>query len=155
MTNDQIEDIYVRHFTIVYRVCYAYMKTAHEAEDAAANVFAKLFDKHITFENEKHERAWLLRTAINQCRDALKHWWRKTSNIEDHQNLEAAPPEDNHVLEVVLSLPGRHKDVILLYYYGGYSTAEIAEMLKKPHSTIRYHMSEARKLLKDYLDDEG
>jgi len=136
------------------------MKNAHEAEDAVANVFAKLLNKRITFENENHEKAWLLRAAINQCKDTLKHWWRKTLNIDDHLNLEAIPspkaeiPEDGNVLEAVLALPKRHKDVILLYYYGGYKTAEIAKMLHRPHSTIRYHMSEARRLLKDVLEDE-
>jgi RNA polymerase sigma-70 factor (ECF subfamily) len=102
----------------------------------------------------------LLRTAINQCKDTLKHWWRKTSNIDDHQDIEAGLSqeieliEDRRVLDAVMALPERFKDVILLYYYGGYRTAEIAKMLHKPHSTIRYHMSEARRLLKDVLEDE-
>jgi len=130
------------------------MKNAPDAEDAVANVFAKLLKKGLTFENDEHEKAWLLRTAINQCKDSLKHWWRRNSNIDDYQNIESAPLQENYVLEVVLELPKRYKDVIYLYYYEGYGTAEIAKILKKPHSTIRYHMREARSLLKEILENE-
>jgi len=130
------------------------MKNAPEAKDAVADVFIKLLKKGITFENEEHEKAWLLRTTINHCKNILKHWWRKTSNIDDYQNLESEPFRDNHVLETVLALPERYKDVIYLYYYEGYATAEIAEILQKPHSTVRSHMSEARSLLKEILENE-
>jgi len=130
------------------------MKTASEAEDVTAEVFAKLLQQRIVFENDEHEKAWLLRTAINQCKDTLKHWWRKRSDINDYQHLESNSLQDNHVLEIVLGLPKKYKDVTYLYYYEGYSTAEIAEILQKPHSTIRNHMSEARNLLREVLEHE-
>jgi len=154
MTNETFQDIYERRFAMVYRVCFSYMKNAPDAEDAVANVFAKLFKKGLVFESEEHEKAWLLRTAINQCKDSLKHWWRSNSHIDDHQNLESNPLQENQVLEIVLRLPKRYKDVIYLYYYEGYGTAEIAEILKKPHSTIRYYMREARNSLKEILENE-
>jgi len=154
MTSEHFEDVYIRRFDMVYRVCFSYMKNASEAEDAVADVFAKLLKKGIVFESEAHEKAWLLRTAINQCKDGLKHWWRKRVDISDYQNLESNPLQENHVLELVLGLPKRHKDVIYLYYYEGYGTAEIAEILQKPHSTVRNHMREARHLLKEVLEDE-
>jgi len=130
------------------------MKNTQEATDAAADVFIKLLKKSITFENDEHEKAWLLRTAINHCRNNLKHWWRKTLNIDDYKDLEAAPPGDDHILEVVLALPERYKDVIYLFYYEGYTMVEIAEILQKPQSTIRYHMIEARRSLKELLGDD-
>jgi RNA polymerase sigma-70 factor (ECF subfamily) len=130
------------------------MKNAPDAKDAVADVFVKLIKKGVAFESEEHEKAWLLRTAINHCKNNLKHWWRRSSNIDDHRNLESEPLKDNHVLEIVLALPERYKDVIYLYYYEGYATAEIAEILNKPHSTVRNQMSEARHLLKEILEDE-
>jgi len=130
------------------------MKNAPEAKDAVADVFFKLIKKGVTFESGEHEKAWLLRTSINHCKSSLKHWWRKTVNIDSHKNLESAPPKDNHILETVLALPERYKEVIYLYYYEGYATDEIANLLQKPHSTIRNHMSEARRLLKEILEDE-
>jgi len=130
------------------------MKNAPDAEDAVADVFAKLLIKGIDFESKEHEKAWLLRVAINQCKDSLKHWWRRNSNIDNHQIQESDLLRENYVLEIVLGLPKRYKDVIYLYYYEGYGTAEIAKILKKPHSTVRYHMREARNLLKEILENE-
>jgi len=154
MTNEQFEDIYERRFAMVYRVCFSYMKHGQEAEDAVADVFAKLLKKDVLFESEEHEKAWLLRTASNQCKDSLKHWWRKCFRLEEYQNLESDPLQETGVLELVLGLPKRYKDVIYLYYYEGYQTTEIANILRKPHSTIRNHMREARHLLKEILEDE-
>ena len=154
MTKENFKDIYERHFTMVYRVCFSYMKNAPDAEDAVADVFAKLLIKGIDFESKEHEKAWLLRVAINQCKDSLKHWWRRNSNIDNHQIQESDLLRENYVLEIVLGLPKRYKDVIYLYYYEGYGTAEIAKILKKPHSTVRYHMREARNLLKEILENE-
>jgi len=130
------------------------MKNAQEAKDATADVFIKLLKKDVTFENEEHEKAWLLRTAINHCRSSLRHWWRKSLNIDDYKNLEAALPDEDHVLEVVMALPERYKDVIYLFYYEGYTMVEIAEILKKPQSTVRYHMMIARRMLKEQLEYE-
>lgn len=53
-----------------------------------------------------------------------------------------------------MELPERFRDVIYLYYYEGYTSEEISKILKKPHSTIRYHLQEARKYLKGVLNDE-
>jgi len=154
MTNEYFEDVYERHFAMVYRLCFSYMKHAPEAEDVVADVFAKLLKKGLAFESEEHEKAWLLRTAINQCKDSLKHWWRKCVHIGEDQNPVSDPSQEHGVLELVLGLPKRYKDVIYLYYYEGYQTAEIAEILRKPHSTIRNHMREARHLLKEILEHE-
>ena len=57
-------------------------------------------------------------------------------------------------LNEVMKLPSKYKDVVYLYYYMGYSTDEIAVMLKKPASTIRNHLMEARLKLKDVLEGE-
>ena len=149
------EEIYERQSAMVYRVCFSYMKNAADAEDVGADVFAKLLKHGTIFKSAEHEKAWLLRTAINKSKDYLKHWWRSRADIDDYESLETKNPfAENEVLKIVLELPERYKDVIYLYYYEGYSTAEVAGILKKPQSTILYHMSEARKLLKGVLENE-
>ena len=153
--SQSFEEIYDRHFNTVYRLCFSYMKTTADTEDAAAEVFAKLLRKSKTFENAEHEKAWLLRTAINTCKDNLKYWWRKRESIDDYLNLQTEDrSRDGELLKTIMALPERYKDVIYLYYYEGYTTAEVAQILKKPQSTVRNHMSEARKLLKGVLEDE-
>ena len=150
-----LEATYERHVNMLHRVCYSYIKNSTETEDVVADVFIKLLEKCPKFDNDEHEKAWLLRTAINLCKDRIKHWWRKRANIDDYQHLESSHEfMDDNILKAVMALPDRYKAVVYLYYYEGYPSPEIAKILKKPQSTILNHLSEARKILKGVLANE-
>jgi len=150
-----IDEIYMRHVSMLYRVCCAYMKSHADAEDVVSDVFVKLIRRRKSFQSAEHEKAWLLRTAINLCKDNLKHWWRSREDIDDHRDLECEGPlREDETLKEVLRLPERYKAAIYLYYYEGYSTEEISKILRKPHSTVRYHLHMGRKLLKEILENE-
>ena len=152
---NRVEEIYKRHFDMVYRVCFSYLKTPFDTEDAAADVFAKLMQKSVTFQSAEHEKAWLIRASINVCKNHLNHWWRNRADIDDHENLQSGDLfHIDETLKVVLELPARYKDVIYLYYYEGYTSEEVAKILRKPHSTIRNHLREARNKLKGVLENE-
>ena len=71
------EAFYLRHFKTIYRVCYAFIKNAQDAEDCTEDTFVKAMTSDVSFENERHERSWLTTTAMNICKDKLKHWWRQ------------------------------------------------------------------------------
>ena len=147
----EIADIYFRHVKTIYRVCFAYMKTTHDTEDAVHDAFLKMITASTAFESEEHEKAWLIRTAINVCKNALKHWWRKVECFNDYANTESRSIETDDTFDAICALPEKYKTVILLYYYEGYTSAEIAKMLRRPQSTITNYMSEARKLLRKTL----
>lgn len=147
-------EIYKKHFNMLYRVCYSYLKNVTDTDDIVSDVFVKLIKTNPIFEDEEHEKRWLLRTAINQCKDFFKHWWRKNANIDDYEHL-GSPFKTDDLLQDVLKLPTKYKDVIYLHYYEGYSTREIAEILQKPPSSVRVYMHEARKLLQGVLENEG
>lgn len=155
-TNKEIVEIYERHKRTLYRICFVYMKNHNDAEDTVQDTFVQLIKKAIAFENEEHEKAWLIKTATNLCKNRLRHWWRKHENLEDYKDLKH---DSNIEAEVVLSavfsavigLPDKYKTVVYLYYYEGYDSVEIAEILNKPPSTVRNHLHEARKLLKKKL----
>jgi RNA polymerase sigma-70 factor (ECF subfamily) len=53
-----------------------------------------------------------------------------------------------------MGLPDKYKTALYLYYYEGYNSADIAKMLKKPASTIRNYLMEARKIMKERLGDD-
>ena len=153
-TDKQIGKIYDRHKMTVYRVCYTYLKNAMDTEDAVQETFFRLIRKQPKFETSEHEKAWLIRTAINICKDELKHPRRKNENIEDYMELQSPEPvETNEVFDAVTALPEKYKTIVYLYYYEGYDSAEIADILKKPKSTIRNYLHEARMILKERLGD--
>ena len=151
-TDKEIAEIYERHNKMVYRVCFAYMKNTADTEDMVQDAFYQLIKTNVHFENAEHEKAWLIRTATNLCKNNLKHWWRKRENIDNYEILQMDNEfEVDGIFEVIMNLPDKYKTVIYLYYYEGYNSVEISKILKKPQSTIRNHLHEARELLRNKL----
>ena len=149
------EEIYKRHFDMVYRISFSYLKNPADAEDAVSEVFARLLRKNPAFASMEHEKAWLIRTTVNVCKDSLRHWWNRRAPLGDGgEPADPAPFAPDETLQAVLELPPRYKDVIYLYYYEGYSSREVAQILQKPHSTVRGQLREARERLKGVLQDE-
>jgi RNA polymerase sigma-70 factor (ECF subfamily) len=151
-TNEEIAEIYQRQMKTIYRVCFAYMKNPADTEDAVQDTYCKLIRYGTAFESEEHEKAWLIRTAVNICKNSLRHWFRKHEDLTDHENLQGVENvEIDDTLEAVMGLPDKYKTVVYLYYYEGYSTPEISDILHKPQSTIRNYLHEARGVLKEKL----
>ncbi|MCL2286599.1 MAG: RNA polymerase sigma factor [Firmicutes bacterium] len=152
-TDKEIAELYERHNDMVYRICFAYMKNIADTEDAVQDTFCKLITSGVFFESDEHEKAWLIRVASNLCKNKLRHWWRKRENLEDYGTLQAQKPDIDETFSVVMGLPDKYKTVVYLYYYEGYDSVEIAKILQKPQSTIRFYLSNARKMLRDKLTD--
>ncbi len=159
-TPEEIAGIYERQMPTVWKVCRTYMKNTADTEDAAADTFAAMIRSSPDFENTEHEKAWLIRTASNVCKNMLRRASRKNESLdalaEEGDRREFAAPEDDTALllrDAVDSLPERCRIVVYLYYYEGYATEEIAGILKRPSSTVRNRLSEARKLLKERLGE--
>lgn len=120
------------------------------------NVFIKLIDHDQDFKSLEHEKAWLLTCAANHCKDVLKSAYRKRTDfdIPDIVDSKTERNERPELLEALLQLPDKYKESLYLHYYEGYKTDEIAQMIDRPASTVRSHLSEARKLLREKLGGE-
>lgn len=153
-TNEEIEEIYRNHSKMLYRVAYVYMKNSADSEDAVQQTFFELIKKGPLFESQEHEKAWLIRVITNICKNKLKHWWRRNENIDDISEIYGYEElELDETLRIVMELPDKYKIVVYLYYYDGFNTVEIAKILKKPQSTIRNYLHEARNILRERLGD--
>lgn len=152
-----IEAIFRRHVQTVYRVCYSFMGSTPDAEDATQATFMKLVDHPRAFESEEHEKAWLIVCASNLCKDILKSAGRtRVTAMPEREpaDPQATDPLDT-TLDAVLRLPAKYKDVVYLHYYEGYKTAEIAQMLGENPSTVRNRLRDARELLRKALGGEA
>ena len=152
-TDREITELYQRHVDTVYRVCYSYMKNRADTEDMVQDTFIKLISSGVLFQSAEHEKAWLIVTASNLCKNALRHWWRRRENLDDYAGLgrEDDPPDE--VMEAITKLPTVYKDAVFLYYYEGYSTAEIAGLLQCRESTVTTRLFRAREKLRDVLKE--
>ncbi len=115
-TAEEITALYERHADTVWRVCFAFMRNHTEAQDLLQETFVRLIRSDRQFEGPEHEKAWLIVTASNLCKNALKSPARLHEDIDDHEDLQA--PEDAadfDVSEAILRLPADYKDLIYLY----------------------------------------
>ena len=137
-----------------------HLKNYADTEDIFQTVFLKYVLSSVSFESKEHEKAWIIRVTVNACRDLLKSFFRsRTVPLEELVREPAAAPagEDREVLEAVLSLPGKYKDVVYLHYYEGYTAPEIGQILGKNANTVYTLMTRAKGLLKERLggEDDG
>ena len=147
---------YRRHIGMVYQICLMLLQNVPDAEDAAQNVFRRAIECGAAFRDPEHEKAWLIVTARNECKNQLKHWWRaRRADSEALDLLVWEQPQDQGVWEQVAALPKPHRLALYLHYYQGYTTGEIADMLGENPSTVRSRLAQARKKLKLKLEEEG
>lgn len=137
----------------VRRICLMHLKSIADAEDVFQEVFLKYVLRDAPFDSAEHEKAWLIRVAINACRDTLKSFFRK--NVVSLNELLTEPPDlrshEKELLEAVLALPEKYRDVIYLHYYEGYTAPEIAALLGRKENTIYTWLARARGELKREL----
>lgn len=151
-SDQEFVSTYNRYVDMIYRLCFSFLKNREDTEDAVQSVFVRYLKSGKKFENEGHEKAWFIVTASNLCKDMLRQSCRHNISIETYSSIpDTEDSNGNDVYMAILDLPYKYKTVVYLYYYEGYKTHEIAEMLHKPSSTIRNHLTEARRHLKKIL----
>lgn len=141
---------------LILRLSYTYLKSTHDAEDICQNVLIKALKRETPFESAEHERAWVVRTTANACKDVLRSGWRRTSvELEAAAEPAAPEPSDGPVLEAVMSLPEAYRAALYLHYYEGYTAREIAEMTESTEDAVAAHLSRGRKKLRILLEGAG
>ncbi len=160
LTKAQMEAVYRRNCDMVYRICLMHLKHEQDALDAVSETFLKLFRKNPDFADLEHEKAWLIRTAINYCKDVQKSFWKRKRNVYDkttEQMLQSmqVPEEDTELLQAVWRLPTAYAELLYLHYYEEYSIEEIACIMQKNASTLRSRLSRAKDLLRKELEKNG
>lgn len=155
-TNEEIEEIYKRHADTVYRVCFLFLKgNAADIEDAIQTTFLKVLKDTTRFQSIEHEKAWLIVTASNICKDMLSSAWKKRVDINNEMiQRQASPFVIDETLESVMALPDKYKTSIYMFYYEGYSGKEIAKQLGKKETSIWSYLHKGRNLLKIMLKEE-
>lgn len=147
------KEVYERNIDMIYRICFIYLRgNKSNAEDAIQTTFLNMFKKEIIFKNKEHEKAWLITVSTNVCKNLLKSKWNKHISI-DELNIPYSENKNKDILQEVLKLPDKYKQVVYMHYYEGYSCVEIAKMLNTKENTIYSHLNKARAILKKNLKE--
>lgn len=151
------QEMYEKYATDVLRVSYFYLGDQQKAEDVCQDVFVRLITNAPVIQ-EGREKAWLLKVALNRCRDLWRAaWYRRV--VLGSPVFETIPAPDEiekfsdkaEMMNAISQLPPNFKEVILLHYYQGYGIAEIAQMMELPEGTISSRLSRGRKKLEQIL----
>lgn len=136
-----------------------YLKNHADTEDIFQTVFLKYILSPVAFENEEHEKAWIIRVTVNACKDHLRNLFRRRTVSLDEilEQPEEIREDHREVLETVMSLPRKNREVIYLHYYEGYTVPEISRLLGKNVNTVYTLLNRSRQLLRNRLggEDDG
>ena len=152
--------LYTRYASDIIRVSYFYLGDRGKAEDVCHDAFVSLFVNRPALE-PGHEKTWLLKVAMNRCRDIWRSAWVRRV-ISGSPAFEMIPAPDTlgkhmekaEVLQAVHSLPADFREIFILYYYQGYGISEISGILNLPEGTISSRLSRGRKKLEAILGEE-
>ena len=153
------DELYRLYATDVLRVSYYYLGNREQAEDVTQDVFVRLIVNQPVLEQGR-EKAWLLKVALNRCRDLWRGAWFKKI-VLGHPGFELFPAPDEigtaadryALAEAVNHLRPEFKEVVLLFYYQGFSVTEIADMLNIAEGTVSSRLSRARSRLQEELKE--
>jgi RNA polymerase sigma-70 factor, ECF subfamily len=169
-----------RHRSAVYRAALAALGSHADAEDAAQDAFLLAYRRLDSFRGDAAFKTWLLaiawRQAINRRRGLARMWQRMVapawtgglvepvepdaiSTVPDGRATPERMASDRElgraIRHEIRSLPSKLRDALLLAQSGAYSYEEIGAMLGAPVGTIKWRVSEARRVIKLRLAARG
>ncbi len=148
------EAAYDAYGPMVYRLAMVYLGCRADAEDVTQEAFLRLLRRAPAFADGEHEKRWLLRVAVNLCRDQLRGFWRRRA-VELEPGLPVRNPESLGLAEAIVALPEQYKGPIHLHYCEGYSVAETGEILKLGQSAVKMRLKRGRELLRKEMEGQA
>lgn len=138
---------------MLFRLCMVLLGNKQDAEDAVQDTFVLYWKKRPNFQNEEHEKAWLIRVATNKGKDRLRSWFRRsTTGLEALENI-AQYPDDLFALEQLTALPYKDKTILYLHYVEGYRLREIGDLLGMKENAVKAAARRGREKLKLQLKE--
>lgn len=137
----------------ILRLCMTYSLTREDAQDICQEIFLKLLEQEKEFTDREHEKAYIIKMAVNACKNLLKSAGRRRVVPMDQAERVPAPEgECSELIQLIRALPEHYGAVVYLFYYEGYSLDEIAKLCSCTPAAARKRLSRSRKLLAKKLE---
>lgn len=157
MDSNEYQRVVEMYLDDVYRTVLCCCKNKENAEDAVQNAFLKLLrSKETKFNDDKHIKRWLIRVALNECKNMWTSFWNRNKVSFDDLDTDPSYRDETHeeLIEILDKLPQNYRTVIHLYYYEGYSVKEIAMIVGISESNVQVRLKRARDKMKVLLEEE-
>ena len=154
MTDAAFEAVVKLYADMVFRLAYSYLKNRADAEYVMQETLLKLYTQD-PFDTPEHERFWVVRVAVNECRRLLRSPWRcRTGPLEEAPETAVFDtPAQSELFREVMALPPKYRAAVYLHYYEGYSVREVACAMNANPSTVQTWLMRARGQLKTNLKE--
>lgn len=160
MTKADSAEYVERYSDLVLRLSFTYLGSSSDAEDIVQDVLIKLMLNAPPFSSSEHEKAWVIRTTVNRCKDVLKGAHRKRSVRFDETTPHPTAPsaeevfmsQQSGVLDAVNQLPEDQRVAVFLHYYEDMSIAQIASIENKSVAAVTKRLSRAREALRKAIE---
>lgn len=140
----------------VFAICVGMLGNIHDAEDIAQQALLKGFREIDQLRDSDQFGAWIGRIARNLCVDFLRRRKREQKAFAEREAASEGGSKEYPTLEEALArLPRRYRVALMLYYFDGHSTENIAETLQISEAAVYARISRARKRLRKLLETEG
>ena len=149
LTNGCAREAVEKYGDMLYRICLVMLKNSADAEDAVQETFIKFVQKSTTFENEGHEKAWLITVATNKCRDMLRYRNRHRTESEELLQGYFIEQYDSGILEALSELDEKYRIILVLFYVEQYKIDQISKITGVSVSAVKMRLSRGRKLLRE------
>lgn len=155
MENKEIKQLIDLYGNSILRLAYSYLKNYDDAEDILQQTLINYVRSMPSFTEEKQKKSWLLTTAGNLSKNFIRDNKLNYRDELDEKMIANKQKEDlSYVWQAVKSLPVKYREVIHLFYYEQYSTAEIARILKCSEAAVRTNLKWGREKLRVILTQE-
>lgn len=168
--HEEFENIVLRQHPMVYRLALSRLRCHADAEDVCQTVFLRLYRAAPVFDDSEHERAWLLRTTINCCKDLHRSAWRRhvvvgesgrkaaesvlaDASIQSAGERVCAETLADSVADAMGKLSEKQRTAIHLFHFEQMTCDEIADVMGERPSTVRSHLRRGRAILQRELGD--
>ncbi|WP_413363593.1 sigma-70 family RNA polymerase sigma factor [Lysinibacillus sp. 3P01SB] len=146
------------------KLSYSYIKDIGKAQEIVQDVFLLCYERFEELQQITSLKAWLYKVTINRSKDKLRSGWMKRVILNNFIPAYTKAPnsteqafirqEEHHdLLMLVLNLPIKYRETLLLFYYEDLSIAEISFMLQLNENTVKTRLKRARELLKQLVKD--
>jgi RNA polymerase sigma-70 factor (ECF subfamily) len=148
------EAFYAGHLPRVVRACALVLLDRAEAEDVAAEAFARLWSHWGRIHGEDHAGGYVFTTAMRLCSKGRRRAAREVVGAVPERGAAADPTDREAVIDALRTLPLRQRQSVVLRDWAGFPTEEVARILGAKASTVRVHLARGRAALRERLTVE-
>jgi RNA polymerase sigma-70 factor (ECF subfamily) len=151
LEDQDFDALYRGHADRLWRSLLSYTGDPEIASDATSEAFAQCLARGAQI---RSPAAWIWRAAFRIAAGQLEETRRTSRLTELKSEVSAEGPRDSALLPALAALPARQRAALILYYYVGFNTREIAAILDTAAPTIRVHLNRGRRRLRRMLEEE-